>query len=593
MTACVLNVVSSLAGRAWQMRAAKESQIEQLAAAHDISPTVARILAARGVSTEDAASFLNPRLRDLLPDPSSLADMDEAVQCLAEAIGARRKLAICGDYDADGITAAALIKKYLQTLGCDVQVYLPDRMRDGYGLNVAALEQIKEAGRNPVITVDCGAKDFEALAHARDLGLDVVVLDHHPTDRRPPARAFVNPNGPSDYSGLNMLTAVGVGFMFLVALNRVLRDSKPTPDLMQWLDIVALGTICDVAPLIGLNRALVVRGLDVLARGGNMGLAALARISGLRGKPNVETFSFLLGPRINAAGRIGQADAALNLLTCEDQQQADDLAQQLNLLNRQRQALEAKIVNEALARLLAQEKKACLPEGLVIAAQGWHPGVIGIVAARLRERYERPVAVIALNAEQGTGSARSDSTNGVDLGEIMTQAQERGLLLRGGGHRQAAGFSIAHDQVEAFSRFFAEACAARKSNQAAALEVDVVLDISAATRALYEDFEVAFPFGQGNPHPCVVFTDARLMHIRASAAGHLRCQFQPVGGGRAVEAVAFRQANTAFGAALQNHIGEVFHLAGRLRPAWSNLAGGTEILLEDAVRSSAFGVEAA
>ena len=592
MSAAVLNVSSSITGHAWQMREAKEELALTLAAEQEISPILARVLAARDVSAEQAQSFLNPRLRDLLPDPSSMDEMDEAVQCISEAIASGQPLAICGDYDADGITASALLQKYLRQLGCDVQVHLPDRMRDGYGLNIAALDRIKKDGRNIVITVDCGAKDLKALTHARTLGLDVVVLDHHPTDEKPPARAFVNPNGPSDSSGLGMLTAVGVGFMFLVALNRALRQKGQTvPDLIQFLDLVALGTICDVAPLIGLNRAFVVRGLDVLAQRSNIGLAALAQTSGLRGKPNVETFSFLLGPRINAAGRIGQPDAALNLLTCEDEEQADHLARQLNQLNRQRQTIEAKTLNEALARLMAQEKEADLPAGLVVAAQGWHVGVVGIVAARLRERYDRPVAVIALNGEQGTGSARGAGS--ADLGDIMARAQSAGLLTRGGGHQQAAGFSIAQEQVEGFALFFAAACAAHKSNEAEALQVDAVLDISAATRALYEDFETALPFGKGNPHPCVVFTDARLMHVRASAAGHLRCSFQPAAGGRAVEAVAFRQANTEFGAMLANNIGEVFHIAGQLRPAWSDLARRVEILLEDAVRSSALGVDAA
>ncbi len=593
MSDFVLNVAASLGGRAWLMRPAQEAKVAQLVEQHGLSPVMARILAARDVSAAEAATFLNPRLRDLLPDPFSMAGMDDAVQCVSAAIQAGAPIAICGDYDADGITASALLKKYLTQLGCDVKAYLPDRMRDGYGLNIAALDEIKQAGRNPVITVDCGAKDIKALTHAEQQKLDVVVLDHHPTDAPPPARAFVNPNGPSDQSGLGALTAVGVGFMFLVALNSRLREQgRQTFDLMNLLDLVALGTICDVAPLIGLNRAFVVRGLEMLARRGNIGLAALAEVAGLRGKPDVEAFSFLLGPRINAAGRVGHPDAALDLLTCDDPEKARELARQLNQLNRQRQAMEAKTLNEAVARLLAQDAQDAqeLPEGIVVAAQGWHPGVIGIVAARLRERYDRPVAVIALDGDQGTGSARGAGS--VNLGDIMAQAQEAGLLIRGGGHPQAAGFSIHPDQVAAFADFFASACAAHQSNEIATLEIDAVLDISSAKRSLYEDFQAAFPFGKGNPPPRILFTDARLMHLRASAAGHLRGLFQPATGGRSVEAVAFRQADTAFGAALQNHIGEVFHLAGHLRPAWRS-AGSVEILLEDAVRSMALGVEAA
>ena len=585
-------ITSSISGQNWTISQVDEDKAARLAARHNLSPHVARLLIARDIAEDQLASFLKPRLRDLLPDPSTMAQMDQAVETIARAINTGEAIAIFGDYDVDGISATALLKLYFDALGHPSQTYLPDRRLDGYGLNQEALDQIKATGCHFVITIDCCSKDVEMLSYAEAQKLNVVVLDHHPTAAPPPAAAFVNPNSSEDESALGDLTAVGVGFMFLVALNRLLRERRAVPDLMKFLDLVALGTICDVAPLTGLNRAFVIHGLELLARKNNIGLAELGEIAALRGRPNVESFSFALGPRLNAAGRIGKADLALALLTSHDADKAKALAQELNVLNRQRQAIERATLDQAVARITAQQDHDSskdikdikdISAAIVIAAENWHVGVIGIVAARLRERYDCPAAVIALDGDQGVGSARGDGS--VDLGLLMDEASH--LLIKGGGHRQAAGFSIAASKIDAFRDFFTQACAAHRRNQPAASIVDMAIDLSAASRALYDELQQAAPFGKGHPHPRILFTDARLIDARASVSGHLRCRFQPAGGGSSISAIGFRKARTALGAALQSSVGELFHITGTLRPAWRDMGGSIEIMLDDAAPARA------
>ena len=446
----------SLSEKIWHKRDIDEEKIAHIAKLYDISPLLARIIVIREIDENAIPSFLTPKLRDLLPDPLTLKDMDEAVLTIAQAIKDKASIAICGDYDADGISASALLKKYFDALGVETQIHLPDRLKDGYGLNHEAIDSIQKSDCHYMISVDCGAKDIEVLDKAHQQGLNIVILDHHPTSQKPPSRAFVNPNGADCQSGLGYLTAVGVAFIFLVGLSRHLRDNyggqfdSELPDLMSWLDLVALGTICDVAPLIGVNRAFVVRGLEALARGDNIGLKALAEKINLSFPMNVESFSFAIGPHINAAGRIGHADLAFDLLVGKDEEKAKQMAAELHLLNRQRRAIESQILNEALARMRASEENASLKAGLVLSSKNWHAGVIGIVAARVKDLYQRPAAVISEAGEQSVGSARGD---GVDLGAIMEEALARDLLIKGGGHKQAAGFTISADKIPAFSDF--------------------------------------------------------------------------------------------------------------------------------------------
>lgn len=569
----------SLSGKNWKLGEVDEAKAQRIAARFGFSKTLSRLIALRDIEEESIDSFLNPKLRDLLPDPSIMADMDKAVTTVMEAIEAKENIAIYGDYDVDGISTVALLKNYFSMINVECETHLPDRMLDGYGLNIAALKKAKANNCDLVITVDCGAKDFKALSYAKQQNMKVIVLDHHPTDVSPPACAFVNPNGPEDKSGLGNLTAGGVAFMFLVSFNRSLRKaSKQAPDLMQFLDFVALSTVCDVAPLVGLNRAFVMRGIELLAKRNNLGLTYLADSAGMRGKPNVESFSFSLGPRINAAGRIGKADLALLLLTSQDETQAEHLTKQLNTLNRQRQGIEKNMLSEAMARLKALPPHA---EAVIVSSDGWHKGVIGIIAARLRDYYNRTAAVVAFDGAVGTGSIRGDGN--VDLGEIMAEAMGKELLLRGGGHKQAAGFTIASEKLEDFQDFFVKSCASRKANMEKSNEIDAVLDFSAATRSLYEELQKAAPYGKGNKLPSLLFTDGRLMHARISGNGHLRCRFQPAKGGRAIEVVGFNQANTKLGQGLQQGVGELFHIAGNLRPAWQNMVSGVEIALSDAL----------
>ena len=578
-------ITESLSGRLWQIEQVNEDKARRIVERFGFSKTLSRLLALRDVEENDLARFLNPKLRDELPDPSTLADMDSAVRLVLQAMAENKEIAIYGDYDVDGITSVALLKSYFDKMNVPNRTYLPDRMLDGYGLSPDRLKEIESDGISFVVTLDCGAKDIEALTYAKEKNMQVVILDHHPTDEVPPAAAFVNPNSPEDKSGLGYLTAGGVAFMFLVSLNRALKSREETaelPNLMNFLELVALSTVCDVAPLTGLNRAFVARGLDALAHTNNLGLKALAKTAGMRGKPNVESFSFSLGPRINAAGRIGKADLALELLTSTDASEAEALAAQLNSLNRQRQTMEKKMLSEALARLQAQSENK---EVVLVASEGWHVGIIGIIAARLKDKYQKTAVVIALNGEAGTGSIRSDGR--LDLGGLIYEAVAEGLLVRGGGHKQAAGFTIAKDKVAPFTDFFVEASERQKRNTLPSSSIDAVLDFSAATRALYEELQKAAPYGKGNPTPCLLFTDGRLEHARVSGNGHLRCRFRPSSGGQAVEVVGFHQATTPLGMKLLSGAGELFHIAGSLRPAWSNMVSGVEIALADALLPNA------
>ncbi len=586
----VLNVRHSLSGRAWTARPLDEARASQLARALNLPDILARLLAMRGIEPGEADGFLNPRLRDLLPDPLRLAGMEAAIRRAERALAAGEGIALFADYDADGACSGAMIKRYFTALGVPVRIYVPDRMREGYGLNQAALEIIAGEGASLLLVLDCGTGDAAVLAHAAELGLDAIVLDHHPGSAAPPCAALVNPNCPPDQSGLGDLAASGVSFLFLVALNRLLRESgyfssaRPEPDLRRWLDLAALGTICDVAPLTGLNRALVARGLETAGHGTNQGLAALADQAGISGLPTVESMSFFLGPRINAAGRMGAGALGLELLACADESEARRIAAELQSLNRRRQQIEAELTREAVAQIDARRRDSNteLPPILLAAGEGWHPGVIGIVAARLRAHTGRVCGVIALDGEGvGTGSARG--REGFDLGRAIREAQEAGLVRRGGGHPMAAGFTLERRNIPALEAFLCRQWEARAGGPhflGDPLVIDAALALSGATRALYDLVCKAGPFGKGNPAPCFAFADARLAYASATAGGHLRCVFTDEQG-RRLNAVAFRQAQGALGRGLAAGRGGRFHLAGSLRTAaWRS--NSVELALEDA-----------
>jgi single-stranded-DNA-specific exonuclease len=544
---------------------------------------VGRLLAARGVGVDDAAAYLHPTLRELLPDPSRFRDMDRAVDRLVRAVVDGEGIAVFGDYDVDGATSAALLQRFFAALGVAVRLYIPDRLTEGYGPNAPALLRLREEGIAVVITVDCGTTAFAALETAAAAGLAVVVLDHHVAEPDLPAAvAVVNPNRLDESAGHCQLAAVGVTFLLVVALNRALRAAgwygaaRPEPDLKQWLDLVALGTVCDVVPLTGVNRALVSQGLKVLAWRGNAGLAALADAAGLKELPGAYHAGFVLGPRINAGGRIGAADLGVRLLTATDAAEAAALACRLDALNAERRAVEQAVLAEAIAQVEAQ---ATPHRALVMAsAEGWHAGVIGIVAGRLKERYNRPACVVAVAGGIGKGSGRSVS--GLDLGSAVIAARQAGLLINGGGHAMAAGFTVVQDRIPALAEFLGERLAAEGGAIVPMLEIDGAVAAAAATAELAQLVGRLGPFGSGNPEPRFAITDLRVVRSEVVGDGHVRAMLAGNAGTR-LKAIAFRSAEDPLGQALLRGGGAPLHLAGTLRvDSWQDRSE-VQLIIED------------
>src|SRR5215470_11034025 len=522
-----LGVERSFGGRRWHQRGADDRQGLAIAQRFGVPELIGRLLAGRHVTIDDAATFLNPTLRELLPDPSRFSDMDRAVERLMQAIARGEKIAVFGDYDVDGATSAALLHRFFAAIGVAVRFYIPDRLTEGYGPNAPALLRLREEGIAVVITVDCGTTALAPLAAAEAAGLAVIVLDHHVAEPQlPAAAAVVNPNRLDETAGHRQLAAVGVTFLLVVALNRALRaagwyaNGRTEPDLKRWLDLVALGTVCDVVPLTALNRALVGQGLKVMAWRRNVGLAALADVAGLKEAPGTYHAGFLLGPRINAGGRVGAADLGVRLLTTADAAEAAALARQLDALNAERRALEQAALEAAIAQVEAQRRSE---RALVFAAgEGWHPGVIGIVAGRLKERFNRPSCVVALEGGIGKGSGRS--VPGVALGATIIAARQAGLLVNGGGHAMAAGFTVAAERLPPLRAFLEERIGAAIGAEPLVplLPIDGALAPAAATGAFLDLVERLAPFGAGNPEPRFAVPAARLVYAEA-VGEHIRC----------------------------------------------------------------------
>jgi single-stranded-DNA-specific exonuclease len=461
--AAFLGVERSLTGRRWAARLADERAALAIAQRHSLPDAVARLLAARDVELDSVTGFLEPTLRQFLPDPSHLKDMDTAIQRLVRAVQGGERIVVFGDYDVDGATSSALLLRFFRNIGGNIGVYIPDRRKEGYGPNTAALLKLKAEGAAVVVTVDCGVTAFEPLAEAKRAGLDTIVIDHHMAEiALPEAIAVVDPNRVDEASPHKQMAAVGVAFLLAVGVNRALRDSgwygasRPEPDLRQWLDLVALGTVCDVVPLTGVNRALVRHGLKVMADRRNLGLAALADVARLKEAPGAYHLGFLLGPRVNAGGRVGQADLGARLLSSDDPHEVGALALRLDEFNAERRAIEREVLDQAISRvegLYGPDRKG-LPAALVIESDGWHVGVIGIVASRLVERYGRPAFVIGLDGDLGKGSGRS--VRGVDLGAAVIAARQAGLLVNGGGHAMAAGLTVTREALPDLARFLDE-----------------------------------------------------------------------------------------------------------------------------------------
>ena len=586
--AAMLGVERSLLGRRWRARLADSMAGLSLAQAIEAPEIVGRVLAARGVQAEDAAAYLEPTLRRLLPDPRHLRDMDAAVDRLAGALAAGEKIAIFGDYDVDGATSAALLSRFFAAAGAPVTLYIPDRLREGYGPNGAAMRLLAAQGVRVVVTVDCGISAFDALSDAADAGLDVIVVDHHIAEARlPPACAVIDPNRLDEESPHRQLAAVGVAFLLVVGLNRRLREAgwyhaHKEPDLKQWLDLVALGTVCDVVPLTGVNRALVRQGLTVMRQRRNVGLRALGDVAGLEEAPGVYHLGFILGPRVNAGGRVGEASLGARLLTTEDEDRAREIAHRLDALNRERQEIEAAVLEAAVEQVArAADGDAAQAPFVLAHDENWHAGVIGIVASRLRERHDRPAIVVAW--EDGTGRASCRSVPGVDIGAAVTAARQAGLLVNGGGHPMAAGFTVEKAKLAALADFLGERLA-RDADAAAgarSLGLDGALGVEGATPALLEVLEAAGPYGAGNPEPRFAVAGARLLRADIVGRGHVRCQLAGKSGKR-LKGIAFRAADNALGHALLAGSGEAFHLAGRLRLDRYRGGRAVELQIDDA-----------
>jgi single-stranded-DNA-specific exonuclease len=584
--AAFLGVSRSLTGRTWRERPADVELARRHAQHLGVSQPLARALAARGVSEAMADSFLTPTLKALFPDPSSFIDMDRAAEILVDAMVAARPMAVFADYDVDGATSAAQLVRWFRAMGRDLPIYVPDRMTEGYGPSPAAFRHLREQGAELVITVDCGAAAHDAIAAAAEIGLEVVVIDHHLMREDPPAAAaVVNPNRPGCGSGQGVLAAAGVTFVLLAALNREARrrglfQASAEPDLRQWLDLAALGAICDVTSLTGFNRALATQGLRVMSAWSNPGLKALLAVAKAEGPATTFHAGFILGPRINAGGRIGRSDLGARLLSTDDPEEARVLAEELDALNAARKDVESAVLDEAVTLIERQTNIGLDAPVLVVAGEGWHPGVIGIVAGRLRERYRKPTVVIGLDPATGIGKGSGRSQPGVNLGRAVQVAFETGLLMSGGGHAMAAGLTVRGDSVPELRDFLCRTLA-DEGEQAAiadAVEIDALITPGGATRGLLEEFQRLQPFGPGNPEPMFAVADARVEQGMALRGGHVRCRLADADGAK-LKAVAWRAAETELGRRLL--AGGVLHVAGRLKADDWNGRQGVELEIED------------
>ena len=578
----------SLSGRSWRERFADPATVRAHVQRHGLSEPLARALAARGVGQDQAESFLNPTLKGLFPDPSSFMDMDRAAELLIDALERDRPLAVFADYDVDGASSSALLVRWFRAMGKDLPIYVPDRITEGYGPSPAAFRHLRESGAELVITVDCGAAAYEAIAAATEMGLEVVVIDHHLMRHDPPAAAaVVNPNRPGCNSGQGVLAAAGVAFVLLAALNREARRrglfaQRAEPDLRQWLDLAALGAICDVTRLEGFNRALASQGLKVMSGWANPGLKALMAAAKNDGPASVFNTGFVLGPRINAGGRIGRSDLGARLLSTDDPVEAQALAEELDALNVSRREVERQVADEAA--LLVERTHAApgdLP-AIVVAGEGWHPGVIGIVAGRLRERFRKPVVVIGVDPVAGIGKGSGRSQPGVNLGRAIQAAFEQGILLAGGGHAMAAGLTVKADRIAEFETFLLRSLEAESTaaTEADCVEIDALITAQSADRALYEDFQRLAPFGPGNPEPMFAAAHVGIEQPRALNGGHIRCQLVS-GGGTRLKAVAWRAGDTELGRRLLAG-GAGIHVVGKLKADDWNGRKGVELEIEDA-----------
>lgn len=580
----------SLGGKIWRLNQVDEGACVRLAETYHLPEYLARILIARGIEFAEVENFLNPKLQNLMPEPYCLKDMQKAVERVATAIENKEKIAIIGDYDVDGATSTSILKKFFSACSIVPLIHIPSR-EEGYGPSDAAFAEFKSGGAKLAITIDCGTTAFDVLNRASEKGFEIIVIDHHEAEAKlPNVFALINPkrlDEENPHKHLQYMSAVGVGFMFLVGLNRELRNrgffaKAKAPDLLKMLDLVALGTVCDVVPLKGLNRAYVKQGLKVLAQLENIGLKNLMAVAGVNSAPTSYTLGFMLGPRINACGRVGNADLENILLCSEDELEAKSLAEKFNQFNAERKDIENYVLLQAIEQI---EKQPLEYPIAFVYGKDWHQGVIGIVAGKLRERYNVPAFVMSIEADEVKGSARS--IDGLDLGALIISAKENGVITGGGGHLMAAGFSLSEEQIPAFKKFVGEYVEAKlgKEKVVAVLPIDAALSLSAVNYDLCEKINLLEPFGAGNPEPIFMFKNVGIAKPQIIGSGHVKC-FLCSSTGASVKAICFNAADNQIGQALLDHRGEIFDVAGYIKA--DNWMGrqNVQIIINDMKRSN-------
>ncbi|MDB4208152.1 single-stranded-DNA-specific exonuclease RecJ [Amylibacter sp.] len=573
-----LDVESSISGRRWTgPNISVDRQAEMILQETNFSSAMANVLARLGVEANQVKNYIKPSLRDLMPNPLKILDMEKAASRINIAVNNHERIAIFADYDVDGATSGALLHDWLTQLGNIPTLYVPDRIEEGYGPNIVAMETLANV-HDLIICVDCGTLSHETINKITNT--DIIILDHHlGGETLPNAYAVVNPNRQDEKGDLYYLCAAGVVFLTLVAANSIRRNNnKSTPDLLNMLDLVALGTVADVAPLIGFNRALVRQGLKVMAKRERIGITALSDIAKMNNAPSPYHLGYLLGPRINAGGRVGKADLGIRLLTCKNFDEANSIADKLNQLNDERRSIEATVQIQALEQVEKMDSNSALAWA---AGEGWHPGVVGIVASRIKEITNKPTVVIGLDEHEGKGSGRSIS--GIDLGSSIATLQRENLIIRGGGHKMAAGLSLEREKLEMAMSRLNELLANQgsKSFQTRELQLDGALSLPSITIELLEQLETAGPFGAGAPGPKFALPFMRITFAKRAGESHLRLRLVD-DSGASIDAIAFGAFKSDLGKTLENHKGQIFHVAGRLEIDTWNGRMRPKLNLEDA-----------
>ena len=595
----LLGIEASAKGFRWQERLDDSGHNLALALSQltGVPELLGRVMAARGATPDDAENWLNPSLKHLMPDPATMQQMQTGAERLAKAIRAKEKVAIFGDYDVDGAVSSALIQLFLQHHGQTGRIYIPDRIFEGYGPNPAAINSLIDEGAELIITVDCGTVSHDSLNEAKKRNVDVVVVDHHLAgETLPDVHALINPNRQDDLSGLGSLCAGGVVFMLLVATKRALKQQNfyqnnedqtapLEPDLMAYLDLVALATICDVVPLKGLNRAFVNKGIAVMRKRQNIGLKALADTAGLTTPPTAYHCGFLLGPRINAGGRIGSSELGAKLLSSTDEHEAQKTAALLDKLNKERKEMEKQTLEEATTRIAVEiDEQPDLPI-ILAASKDWHKGLVGLVASRLTEKFRRPSCILAIDEKNNTATGSLRSIAGIDIGRLVQQAKTKDIILKGGGHAMAAGLTVELDQIDALKSFFAEHLAkdVEKQRENAALELDGALTANGMTPNFMDMLEQAGPFGAENPTPRFVLPAHRIKFAKIVGEQHIKCTIEASDKAR-INAIAFRAVNTPLGELLLDQSGGALHIVGQLQRNQWNGRETIELMIEDAAK---------